>query len=506
MAGQGQVNRRKAAFTTFAGSSATTIVASVQALLLMPLYLSHIGPRLYGAWLASGDLLVFMLAFDMGIPNLIIQRIGAALAANDRRLIGAYFGTGAVVLVTFSVLLGMALFAISPFIAGWMHISGPEAGSLRSAFLLGSAAICCMLVNYVFQGLARGLQETAVVNVAAFVGVVAGFVVTLTLLLRGYGVWSIPAGLAVRSGTVLVGSIGFLLFGVSPEIRRCIRFDRTVGKEFWRISPPLFISGLGYTLMNDSQVLLAALVLGPESATIFGLTRKAADMGGTILDAIGQASYGGFSHLYAGGDGARSRSVYREVISIYLSVGLALMCAYVAVNPGLVGVWAGSKMFGGHLLTVLLAVSTLVAGWSYLSLCLYRSTDHHREASAALLIECACRIPLMFLLLRLVGLPGLAIGALSTSLVSGLWAHARTAKLLPGDPARSSATTRVWITRCLLFGLAALVCVFAARPTWSFVLTAGAGMALLSGLVFLKIDPSLFKMRGAIGRRLAGAR
>ena len=47
---------------------------------------------MYGAWLATGDLLVLMLAFDMGIPNILIQRIGAALAKSDKKAIGGYFG------------------------------------------------------------------------------------------------------------------------------------------------------------------------------------------------------------------------------------------------------------------------------------------------------------------------------------------------------------------------------------------------------------------------------
>ncbi|HVT13176.1 MAG TPA: oligosaccharide flippase family protein [Fimbriimonadaceae bacterium] len=500
------VLRRKAAYVTFAGSTATTLVASVQALLLMPLYLHYIGPKLYGAWLASGDLLVFMLAFDMGIPNLIIQRIGAALATHDKRTIGAYFGTGAAILLTFSALLGIALISVSPFIAGWMHIEGAQAQQLRGAFLLGSGAICTMLVNYIFQGLARGIQETTAVNISAFVGVVLGFAVTLTMLLSGYGVWSIAAGLAVRSGTVLIGCLGFLFFGVDREIRRHIRLDRAVGREFWRISPPLFISGLGYTLMNDSQVLLAATVLGPESATVFGLTRKAAEMAGTILDGVGQGSFGGFSHLYASGDGARSKTVYREVVAVYLGVGFALMCAYVAVNPGLVGVWAGPKMFGGTALTVLLAISVLMTGWSYLSLCLYRSTNHHHAASGALLLECVCRVPLMYAFLRMFGLPGIPVGAISTSLISGLWAHFRIVRLLPADTERAKATVQVWTTRLAFFGFAAAVCVFFARPSWSFVVLAGAGIVALAGLVFLRIDPSLLRMKSVLERRFAGAR
>lgn len=498
------VRRRRAAITTFAGSTATTLVASIQALVLIPLYLHYLGPTLYGAWLASGDLLVFMLAFDMGIPNLIIQRIGAALAQRDSRAIGAYFGTGIVVLSSFAVLLGAALFAISAWVPVWMRLHGQEAEALRGAFLLGAAAICTMLVNYAFQGLARGLQETTVVNVAALLGVILGFGVTFAMLISGFGVWSIAAGLAVRSGTVLLGSLGFLFLGVDRSIRRHIRVDRETGREFWRISPPLFIAGLGYTLMNDSQVLLAATVLGPEIAAVFAITRKAADMAGTILDAVGQGSYGGFSHLFAAGDGVRSRAVYREIVAVYLSLGIAFMCAYMAVNPSLVTVWAGAKMFGGGGLTICLALATLITGWSYLGVSLYRSTDHHKAASAILLIECACRIPLMYGLILWLGLPGLPIGAIATAILSGAWSHSRISRLLPargmGEPARA------WSGRVAVFALGVALCIFGSRPSWSFVILVGAGMIALSGFVFLSLDPVLGRVRAMLGRRLAGAR
>lgn len=487
---------------TFAGSTASAVVAAVQALVLMPMYLHYIGPKVYGAWLASGEMLVMMLAFDMGIPNLLIQRVGAALAANDRRLIGAYFGTGTCILLAFNALLGAGLLLVSPYIAGWLHLAGSEAVALRNAFMLASIATCCMIVNFVFQGLARGLQNTAMVNVGAFVGTVIGFAVNAWLLVSGYGLWSIAAGLVARTSVTLVASLYFLFFQIDREVLRSIRFDRKVGLEFWRLSPPLFVSGLSYTLMRNSQVLIAGLVLGPVSASVLGITRKAADLASTVLDAVGQASYGGFANLYATGDRLRSRAIYREVVSIYLAAGIALMCAYVAANQGLVSVWAGSKMYGGPLLTVLLAMSVLIGGWSYFTISLYRATDHHRQSSAALLIECLCRLPLMLGLVSWLGLPGLAIGAIATGLASGFWAHRKISELLPAGA--GSGDARVWAGRAAVVALGLILCTVGTPASWLFVLTVGAGMLGLAVVVSVWLDPMLGRFRAALGRRVAG--
>ena len=497
------VSRMRAALSTFAGSTATTLLVSIQALVMMPLYYKLIGQTMYGAWMATGDLLVLMLAFDMGIPNILIQRIGAALAKSDTKAIGGYFGTGATILIAFSCILCLGLAAISPFVPTWVHLHGANADLLQKTFLLDTVAICLMLTNFVFQGLARGLQQTGFINLSSFIATLIGFATILGLLLTGHGLWSISIGVAVRAAMTLTGSVLFLFTRVDREIRRALRYDREVASEFCKLTPTMFIAGLSYGFMNNCQVFLAAVVLGPESATIFGLTRKAADVARNVLDAVGNASYGGFAHLFATGDRVKSRSVYQEVIAIYLSVGLALMCAYIATNPSLVGVWVSGKIFGGSTLTILLALSTLIGGWSYLTLSLYRSTDRHRVVSNALLIECLCRLPLMLGLLYLFGLPGLPVATIVTGLSSGLWAHFKIKSLLDKNENAEAKQSMIWALRVVVFIVGAAICMLAVRPTWSFVLGVGGSIMIGTGALFVGIDPLLHRVRRMVVGKVA---
>ena len=492
------VNRMRAAASTFAGSTATTLLVSIQALVMMPMYMIHIGPTMYGAWLATGEMLVLMLAFDMGIPNIIIQRIGASLAISDKKAIGAYFWTGATILCSFACVLGLILAVIAPFVPTWVHLHGADAQVLQNTFLLGIVAICLMLINFIFQGLARGLQETTAINISSFLATLAGFGITLYLLLTGHGLWSISIGVAVRAVLTLLGSIGFLLFGVDKEIRASLRYDRDIAKEFRKLCPPMFVAGVSYGFMNNSQVLLAAIILGPEKATVFGLTRKAADVARNVLDAVGNASYGGFAHLFASGDLKRSQAVYREIVAVYLAVGLALMCAFTATNPTLVGVWVSKDMFGGSALTVLIALSTLIGGWSYLTLSLYRSTNHHKVVSSALLIECLCRLPAMIGFLLLFGSPGLPIGTICTGLVSGIWAHLKIRALTNSNVEIDSHQRFVWGARIMMFVIGIIICTMSVRPSWTSVLTIGGSILLVSGILFLGVDPLLERVRGKV--------
>lgn len=495
--------RRKAALATFAGSTASTLVASVQAIVLMPLYLAQIGPSLYGAWLASGELLALLLAFDAGIPNLMIQRVGAAVAARDPKSAGAYFGTGLCVLLCLALGVGALLFAIAGAVPGWVGIQSSEAAILAGSFRIGVAAFCLMLLTFAFQGLARGLQQTAFVHASGLVGTIIGFAVTAVMLMAGHGLWSIATGLIVRSSLSLAGCAIFLFREVPAETRRAICIDREAMRDYQRLSPPLFASGIGFLVANNCQVLIVALILGPASAAVYGITRKAAELVTALLNAVGNATYGGFANLFAEGDAKRSRAVYNEIVALYVSLGLAFLGAYLAVNSSLVGVWARPELFGGVGLTTLLAVSTLTSGWCYLEVCLFRATGRHQAASVSLIVYSLARVTCAALLASLVGLHGLPSATILTSVAFGLWVRERMRReISPAPrPSFSFAGARTWGIRIAVLVGAAAICGANAPATWSFVLAAGAAMSLGSLALFLAADPMLSRYRAAIRRR-----
>jgi O-antigen/teichoic acid export membrane protein len=493
--------RRRAAWATFAGSTSSTLVATVQSLVLMPLYLSQIGANAYGAWLASGELLGLLLAFDAGIPNLMIQRIGAALAKGDQREIGGYFGTGLAVLVAFALLIGSLLIAGAGHVPGLVGMRGQEAEALVGAFRIGAVAFSLMLVTFAFQGLARGLQQTAVVHGAVFAGTVAGFVVTAGMLAVGYGLLSIAAGLLVRSSVAALGCLHYLFLQVDPEIRRSIRFDRSAGRDYRKLSPPLFLSGLGFLATNNSQVLLAAILLGPGAAAVYGITRKAAEFVTAFLGAVSNATYGGFSHLYAEGNRERAKVVYGEIVALYLSLGLALLGAYLAVNPSLVGVWASADLYGGAGLCILIACSHLLSGWAYLENSLYRATGQHRWSSNAMLAYCFVRTSLAVGLTVLLGAHGLPASSVIASTALGFWVRARMRRELPSENRTQDAAGRTWALRVGVFLAGVGLCLAGLPASWTFVLAAGGATAAVSLALFLALDPTLHRYAAAIRRR-----
>jgi hypothetical protein len=214
-------SRREASIATFIGNAINLLVVSIQAVVLIPLYLQAIGPRLYGAWLGSGDILIWMQALDFGIPNLMIQRIGAAHGRNDSSAVGHYFATGALALGLVAMVLCAGGIALSFALPQWMGLHGLEAQTLQSCFAIGVVASALNVFMNSVVGYSRGVQDTVAMNAVQVASSIAGFAVSLILLAINQGLWAIALGLLVRSLVFSIGSLVFVASAIRSGLAPC---------------------------------------------------------------------------------------------------------------------------------------------------------------------------------------------------------------------------------------------------------------------------------------------
>lgn len=495
--------RRKATLATLLGGTSNTLVVSLQAIVLMPLYLQYVGPRLYGAWLGSGDILVWMQAFDLGLPNLMIQRIGAAHGRKDTRVIAESFAAGALILGIVACLVAILGALISFYLPGWMGLSGSEAEELQQCFVVGAVGSAITIFSNSAVGLSRGIQATTFMNWVVLVSGIAGFGVSLTLILSGCGLWAIAFGLVTRAAVSLAGSLIFAVHVMRGEMLHFFRLRLKHIREFLTVSPVTALGGISYALMNQSESAIVAFFIRPELAAVLTITRKAADLIRALLDMVGYASYGGFAHLVSSDDRSRTLQVHAEISSLRLSLAIGFASAYMAVNSSLVSVWIGSNQYGGHLLTILMAFQIIIVGGSYLLNYLYRATGPVIKGSVFLIVEGIIRVPLMIALLLWFGLPGVPVAGIVTAGIFGFLSYRMTLKevfefSIPID----RIDNRVMIIRGAALAIGVLACVFVKVATWSYVIVMGAFLVTLGTGSLIYVDPLLSSTRASLNTLL----
>jgi O-antigen/teichoic acid export membrane protein len=486
------VSRRRAAIATLAGTSTSTVIVAIQTIVLVPLYVQAIGSRLYGAWLGSGDILVWLQVFDLGLPNLMIQRIGAAQGSNDEKGATEYFASGMVAMAVISTLIGLTATAAAPLLPRLMGLTGGDAAALRNCFAVSAVAAALNLFTNGIVGYSRAIQKTRFLNVATVIASAVGFAVSLLFILTGAGLWAIAWGLVARHATLFAGGIAFTIFALGGGLHRHFRPRRRMFREFLTILPVTALGGIGYAAMNQSETAVVAIFLKPELATVLALTRKALEVGRGIIDAIAFATYGSFAHLVASDQRHRVLQVHAEVTTVRLSLALVAASAYMAINPSLVAVWVGQAQYGGPLLTILIALQFLVVGASFLANYLYRAMGPVMQGSLALLAEGAARVALMLALVGWLGVVAMPLAGLATGGLFLALSHRWTVRAaFPYADLRPSTPRRVWLARVAVFLAGGLACLFVQWNSWTFVGVAGVVMVLGGAAVLIRLDPLL---------------
>src|SRR3989339_378218 len=109
----------------------------ISGVILVPLYLKFISIGLYGAWLATGNVLMWLTALDPGLSTVIQQRVGAAYGNKDISAIGRTIPGGVALALIFSLAILIAGGAASFYIADIVHLANPaDSDILQKAFML----------------------------------------------------------------------------------------------------------------------------------------------------------------------------------------------------------------------------------------------------------------------------------------------------------------------------------------------------------------------------------
>lgn len=502
------VSRRQATVSSAVANGVNAVIVAAQSIVLLPLFLRLIGKALYGAWAGVGDVLLWMQSFDLGLPNLMGQRIGAAHGRGDDASVGRWLATGMVALgVVASLLVGFATgFAdFLPRLFSGLAASGRA--SIVGAFSLSSIGIGLAMMNSGALAYARAVQRPSALNFAMTVSSLVNLGVTLVFLLRGAGLYAIAYGVLARSGLLSLASVSFLIAESRRGLRSHFRFDRAVFVEAMRLMPATLLGGLAYAALNQSELLILNVTVGALAAASFLAIRRASELVRALSDSIAISSYASFAHLVAGPERSRAHQVLQELTDMRSAASVVMLAPYLAVNSSFVAVWVKGQVVPDPLLTLAIAAQTFVIGGAFLANYLFRASGEVMLGSVLLAVEAVVRVAAMYGFSRAFGPIGVPIGAMITALP--VWyltdralrqqfeSETPDRKIEP-NPWRGRPATRPWrswAVRGAILASSGAFGFFAMHASWAFVGLVGTGTVIGASAALLHTESTLSPIR-----------
>ena len=248
----------------------------VSGIVTFPLNVAYIPLDLYGAWLASGNVIAWATVFNPGLSDVTQQAVGKAYGAKDTHTVGLSASAGLVLNISFAMFLSVVAFGIVFFLPLLIKMDGlANSDQLMTACYISSFGIFLNVTGYALVAVNQGMQSSLGIGLIYSVSMLTAIIIQIYMLMLGYGVISIAMGTLVRGGGMVVGNIIYMLYRFWREQ---IKFSihRQVLIQTLKSTSYTSISRAASAISSNLDSYIMTKLFNNESAPIFQATKAPA--------------------------------------------------------------------------------------------------------------------------------------------------------------------------------------------------------------------------------------
>lgn len=394
-------------------------IALFRGFALIPIYIQILGSELYGLWVASGGVLTMLTFMDLGLSRMLIQKVAYYSAKNQKTKAFEYYLNGLVIYILLGLLVFLLGYVISSWLIEWISHDSVHQDIILSVFRTSLIYTGFTLLNDGIYGGFQALQKNKFALISSTIFSMIGLIATVFFVYNNFGLWSIVLGFIIQvGGTFFSYCIILFRIGQTASIEFCFR--REIIKEYFKISPFLITARLSKAFTQNLEPTIVSFMLGPVLAGNFKITTRVADFSKQFLNITLGGLYAGLAHLIGENKKQRVFIIVNKLVSFFILFGAFAFGLYAILNYDFVSLWMSSRASLSREFICLMAL----AYFGKLSVHYLFNIDvafgDFKKPSAYLFIESLCRLSLILIMIKVIGINGLPIAIIITTCISSL--------------------------------------------------------------------------------------
>lgn len=476
---------------------------------LSPFTVHHLGNLLYGVWVLVVSSVSYFQLLDLGLRSAITTFVSRAhtlgLHDESRRVVS----TAVWIRIAISA---MILFLSAVVAAVFPHVFSVSLrlrADVRMAILLTALSLAISLASGVAGAVLAALHRYDLLSLANLLRTVfraGGFVV---LLERGNGIvalagWEVAAAVLTCTVTTTLCSRAF------PELRNVLsRPELSMVRKLWSYSAYAFLVTIAGAIVNYMDNGVVGVFLSPAAVTFYAIAGNLILYSREAIAAMSNTFVPVASAFTAGNKKEQLRNLLFRGTQASLVLSLPISIVLFVRGRTFVGLWMGQEYadVSGALLQILLLNQILTVA-NLTSSGIAYGMERHRPLAVWALIEAFCNLALSVLLVRRIGLSGVAWGTSIAGVICNLLFWPRyISRML--HVSVISYISRAWLWTALAAVPFAIACLCQER-TWragtlvEFFLQVSAILPvyIISILVFFRKDVAAYmpaRLQSAFG-------
>lgn len=367
-------------FFSIAGGQIINLTGNI---ILLPLFLSHWTPLLYGEWIALSSLTSYLGTLDLGVNSAVSNRLLMAYTRKDLEeyLRSQHSATAFYLSLAIggTLLMGLAVWLLPMTSwAGVTRAAVPDAAWI--IWLLGLQVLWMMpvgLLGNFYSTIADPARSKWINNWKA----AGGLLVTVIALLLGCRMRTLALLQLVPLAAVAVYVLWDMRRRFPQFLPGLAQANSTIMRDLLKPSLMFALIMVAMSLTQQGSVLVVSSLFGSVAVAVFVATRTLTSIAMQTVRMIGATAWPDFTILHAQGDLMRLRQLNRLVVMTSMTLCIAIAAALWFEGADVVAVWSHHKIHVSALfLRLLLLYLVLQSPWLANSNITAAINQHQKQA------------------------------------------------------------------------------------------------------------------------------
>ncbi|MEW6753864.1 MAG: polysaccharide biosynthesis C-terminal domain-containing protein [Candidatus Latescibacterota bacterium] len=395
---------------------------------LTPVIIRNLGSEEYGLWSLAFAVLGLFGLLDLGFGTGVVKWVAESSAAGDHERRNRLLSTVAAFYVVLALAAAGGIWVLGQSYDALFDI--PAAQSDKAWALLWILALRSVLLSLplsLFRGILFGEQRIYAINLIQLTAALFYGGAAWAALERGYGLlavaWLNLAGMLVEHVAYLVVAIWRTRnLRISPSL-----IDLSLVREVIAFSSATGIVNIGTFVLFRMGPMIVKAHQPLQVVAVYAVGLKLVEAANMLVKqyinvlAPLAAAFGRMN------DGGRIRFLLLNCTKYALATTMLLVIPALACGRELLVLWVGPEFTGAAAILAILMATMVISVPQMLASNVLAMTGHHRFMAIATVAAAAINVAVSLVLVRPLGLVGVALGTVSAALVIDVFVIIRKA-------------------------------------------------------------------------------
>ena len=403
----------RSTFTNYVGK----FVSVAGWIVLTPIILRYINGSMYGVWVLVGSVVAYGALVDFGIASAITKYVAEYKSKGQLDEASRVISTAVMLFLGLGLLVALASAALAPLFPRLFNLAPEHHSTAVRLVILSGLSLGLSFPCAASGAVLRGFQRFDLINVIVIATTLIGAAATIGVLLLGGGVVGLVIAGIVVMLAMQVPTIWFIR-RVAPELRFGPHlFSREAFRTVASFSSSIFLLRLGGKLESGTDEIVIGAILSMTSVTAYSLARRLSTLPQLMTEQFLTVIVPLASELEAGNDQRRLQSLYVVSTRMTLAVCVPVATCLVLLAGSVLTVWVGEEYAQYSQLVAILTVAGVIDVSVWPAGFVLQGIAKHRVTAVASVCAGVLNLGLSLILIRTLGLTGVAIGTLAPTAI-----------------------------------------------------------------------------------------